>query len=97
MSVAHINSISNGIKYTLKNISASTEFTGAYEASKIGSEDGGVNNMWLSGQPQDKYDSTSGNYTGSSITTTNTINLSGEWVQWEHDNPIKITEIDVRK
>ena len=96
VSVVYINIISDGIEYSLNNISASNEWS-LYRANKIGTPPSdSVNNMWLSGQAQDKYDSTSGNYTGSSITTTNTINLSGEWVQWEHDNPINISLFKIR-
>lgn len=104
VAIVYIEIFSEGSKIDLNNISASDEYPGIYEAINIGTEpSSSVNNMWLSGhrdsntQPFiEKYNTLSGEYVGTSRTTTNTIDLSGEWIQWDHDTPINISLFKIR-
>ena len=100
VAIVHIDIISEGNDITLNHISASDEYPNIYPASNIGTPPStSPNNMWLSSDNpsvENKYDSDSGNYIGSSITTTNTIDVSGEWIQWDHDTPINISLFKIR-
>jgi len=92
--IRYIKVYNNGSISNITDISASTEFIGvanahAWVAENVNSSTNGFS--WLSGVGGD-YNKNTGNYEGSSTTETNTINLSGEWIQWRHDEEIKISK-----